>query len=874
MTCVGGRYQLLGELGRGGTSTVFLAVDNVLQRTWAVKEVILGSNPNRDFVMNALKAEISILNRCDHPLIPRIVNYFEENNRAYIVRDYVQGNSLSYIVAKNGAQNAEFVIKIGLELCDVLKYLHNLHPCVIYGDMKPANVIINNENHVKLIDFGASQELRTIRDISSNDYGNAIFATKSFSAPEQFDKRANISVQSDVYALAATLGYVLLGKKVEFDKRTGKIDFSYMLNECVSENNMHKRANLDLTSKLCKIVECGMCADPMHRYRSCDDIMNDLLILKKLLSKYKSCAVSEISDASEIGAASEIDVVSDVAAVSSVAAVSNVSTVSNAATVAKSAATVAKSSATVSGINNVSAAGNVSVAGTVSVSDNQISYSESCDDNSYDFKEDHSNDSFKDELLEEETRKDFSGCEKNSYASRRERTANKRKNFVRILALVLSGALCFVLSPVSFAVSQRVRNENYDNNIRNCVSALTSKEAEMYCVRAISDESMPMTPVLKLLEYYCKDYRWDESEIVAFNKIISTYEARLRNQPELWSKLSFEIGKAYWFYAFDFFKPENFEDDSEVDTNNSEISDSKSESNSKTDDLSNSRESNSRESNSHDDNLNNSDISEKEYAEDVYKAVGWFEEALNSEDSSNYELIKLYKSVAKSYLQLIRESSEESKYSTDNLVNSSEDSTNQNSELSYAQNQQKKSYYRDFCVCLIRLLKKTYENNNAALRIGMAEVAVDSAQFLDATLDDENDKNNVQKTYELAYGLAQSTNTTSRILESRKQQLLSIYEVINENVGVADNKSGYKDANNKEVNSKKSNSKKPNQNNADKGILIDKKDINTHKYADTGGVYINDDAKGGDGNDFKGMSWSSTRVKSNKNGKQKTTKRN
>lgn len=850
MTCVGGRYQLLGELGRGGTSTVFLAVDNVLQRTWAVKEVILGSNPNRDFVMNALKAEISILNRCDHPLIPRIVNYFEENNRAYIVRDYVQGNSLSYIVAKNGAQNAEFVIKIGLELCDILKYLHSLHPCVIYGDMKPANVIINNENHVKLIDFGASQELRTIRDISSNDYGNAIFATKSFSAPEQLDKRANITVQSDIYALVATLGYVFLGKKVEFDKRTGKIDFSYMLNERVSENNMHKRADLDLTSKLCKIVECGMCADPMHRYRSCDDMMNDLLILQKLLSKYKSCAISEIG------------AVASVAAVSNVGAVSDVSTVSDVAAVANNAATV-------SGINNVSGISTVSADSTVSASDNQTSDSESCDDNSYDFKEDHSNNSFKDELCEEETGKDFSSREKKSYASRRERTANKRKNFVRILALVLSGALCFVLSPVSFAVSQRVRNENYDNNIRNCVSALTSKEAEMYCVRAISDESMPMTPVLKLLEYYCKDYRWDESEIVAFNKIISTYEARLRNQPELWSKLSFEMGKAYWFYAFDFFKSENFEDESEVDANNSEISDSKSGRNSKTDDFSNLRGSNSR-----DDNLNNSDISEKEYAEDVYKAVGWFEEALNSEDSSNYELIKLYKSVAKSYLQLIRESSEESKYFTDNLVNSSEDSTNQNSELSYAQNQQKKSYYRDFCDCLIRLLKKTYENNNAALRIGMAEVAVDSAQFLDVTLDDENDKNNVQKTYELAYGLAQSTNTTSRILESRKQQLLSIYEVIKENVGVADNKSEYKDANNKEVNSKKSNSKKSNQNNADKGILIDKKDINTHKYADTGGVYINDDTKGGDGNDFKGMSWSSTRVKSNKNVKQKTTKRN
>ena len=125
MVCVGGRYQLLGELGRGGTSTVFLAVDTVLHKQWAVKETLLqGDEEYQRRIIQSLRAEANVLKECDHPAIPRIVDFFEENGRAYAVRDYVKGRSLKSIVEESGLQNVETVLDLGMQLCSILSYLH------------------------------------------------------------------------------------------------------------------------------------------------------------------------------------------------------------------------------------------------------------------------------------------------------------------------------------------------------------------------------------------------------------------------------------------------------------------------------------------------------------------------------------------------------------------------------------------------------------------------------------------------------------------------------------------------------------------------------------------------------------------------------
>lgn len=115
MVCVGGRYQLLGELGRGGISTVFLAVDTVLHKQWAVKETLLqGSQAHCQRIVQSLHTEVEVLKACDHPAIPRIVDFFEENGRLYVVRDYVKGYSLQSLVESQGLQNAPTVRDWGM----------------------------------------------------------------------------------------------------------------------------------------------------------------------------------------------------------------------------------------------------------------------------------------------------------------------------------------------------------------------------------------------------------------------------------------------------------------------------------------------------------------------------------------------------------------------------------------------------------------------------------------------------------------------------------------------------------------------------------------------------------------------------------------
>lgn len=876
MNCVGGRYQLLGELGRGGTSIVYLAVDNVLQCKWTVKEVVLEqSNQSADVLKQALRAEIAILNRCDNPYIPRIVNYFEEGNRAYIVRDYVQGNPLSYIVSKNGAQNIKFVIRIGIELCEILKYLHNLHPAVVYGDMKPSNVMINHDGHVKLIDFGAAQELRTIQRENLMNSSNVTFGTKSFAAPEQFSNLGLVSVQSDIYSLSATLAYALFGRKVN-----GKIDFSRFCtvddcneldfcstygvssvlgasssrsvsNACETSSMFHdgnyKRVSaLDrdgyaddknnfcrksndgfdeslllnnyVMAKLCSVIARGMCIKPENRYKSCDSMMEDLLNLQELLIKNKYCN-KNMKIAESQGCGLHVCESRDCG----LHGCKSLDCESSSCELRDSKLSDCESSDCESysgkSKSDSSVASNLDLekSNYIELNSLESGVRESSDCESG-VRESSSHESGIDNSsFSQFDRK--SNRVKKSFVSRREIRARKRRHFAYVLVLALSGLLCFVLSPVSFAVSQRVRNENYDRNIRNCSLALDSENAEMYCERAISDESMPMTPLLQLLKYHCRDFRWDSRERRVFNKLLSKYDSRLRSQSELWSKLSFEIGKAYWFYAFDFTKSENVGNNSLLIDRNDKLKNSSSQ----------------------------DDALENEYVEYVHEALDWFDKASHDVSYQQHELISLYKSVASAYFKIIQnsqvDSKEDSAIGDKNVGNSDKSFSDNEKESNSVKDVYMDSYYRNFCMNLLDFLEVNRNSSNEVVRIGSAEVALDSAQFLEKKLSSEEDSNSIEKLYNLSLDIAKSTKTTSYVTESRKKQLLSVFELFESS----------KNVNHDVV----------------KGILIKKEDLSSNKYANTGGVIINDDSKDSEKDSEKGDNKASRKAfgKGSKKGK-------
>lgn len=269
MVCVGGRYQLLGELGSGGTSTVFLAVDTVLHKQWAVKETLLqGDESYQKYIMQSLRAEVEVLKECDHPAIPRIVDFFEENGRAYAVRDYVKGRSLKSIVESQGLLNARTVRELGMQLCSVLSYLHSHYPPIVYGDLKPSHVMIADDGSVRLIDFGAATQLYVNSGafaLRGNNQANVRFATPQFSAPELFDENSSITASSDVYAIGMTLCYALL---------PGDSSDSKLQAACSSGDR-------ELFDQLVAVLATATASHPSQRYKDCEAMFDALESLGK-----------------------------------------------------------------------------------------------------------------------------------------------------------------------------------------------------------------------------------------------------------------------------------------------------------------------------------------------------------------------------------------------------------------------------------------------------------------------------------------------------------------------------------------------------------------------------------------------------------------
>ena len=156
---VGGRYRILTQVGIGGMSTVYLAMDASLNRRWAVKQMRdAGSAERRDVMLRSLTVESEMIARLDHPAIPRIVDLIDDDTGVFVVMDFVEGQTLRTLLEREGPQDEALVVDWGIQLCDVLDYLHRRTPMVVFRDMKPSNVMLTPDGMVKLIDFGIAIE--------------------------------------------------------------------------------------------------------------------------------------------------------------------------------------------------------------------------------------------------------------------------------------------------------------------------------------------------------------------------------------------------------------------------------------------------------------------------------------------------------------------------------------------------------------------------------------------------------------------------------------------------------------------------------------------------------------------------------------------
>jgi serine/threonine protein kinase len=205
-----GRYQLLEKVGTGGFGAVYKARD--MQRRdhlVAIKAIELDALSAAQAIeaTDTFHRELSLLSDLNHPSLPRIHAHFTDTNHWYLVMDFIHGEPLDEYVRQipDARLPAPEVIEIGLQICAVLHYLHQLDPPIIFRDIKPENIMRTPGGRLYLIDFGIARRFKPGQAKDTTPLGSPGFA-----APEQYGK-AQTTTRTDLYGLGATLYSLLTG---------------------------------------------------------------------------------------------------------------------------------------------------------------------------------------------------------------------------------------------------------------------------------------------------------------------------------------------------------------------------------------------------------------------------------------------------------------------------------------------------------------------------------------------------------------------------------------------------------------------------------------------------------------------------------------
>jgi len=200
------RYLIIRGIAGGGFGVVYLARDTALSGKYRAVKEMSGDGPDPSVVERSFRIEAKILSRLEHPCIPAITDFFIEENKLYLVMDYVKGETLKKLL-KNLQEDEFFpeeqVLKWALSIADVLEYLHNRPEPILFRDIKPDNIMVTEEGDVKLIDFGIA---KVFAGPGADTTKYALY-TEGYAPPEQWAGKAE--KRSDIYSLGVTVYHLL-----------------------------------------------------------------------------------------------------------------------------------------------------------------------------------------------------------------------------------------------------------------------------------------------------------------------------------------------------------------------------------------------------------------------------------------------------------------------------------------------------------------------------------------------------------------------------------------------------------------------------------------------------------------------------------------
>jgi len=263
-----GRYEIVGELGRGAMGVVYRAVDPVIGRNVAVKTIRLteeGTGLSRPELLSRFQTEARAAGLLTHPNIVVVYDAGEEDGLYYITMELVEGKSLQAILDSGHAFPVSRILRILEQTCSALQFAHERS--IVHRDIKPANLMLTADDTVKVTDFGTAKILQfgTVQQTTH------VMGTPSYMSPEQVKGRP-IDGRTDIFSLGVVLYEMLTGEK-PFPGQS----ITTVIYKIVNEDPVPPRQlNPSIHPGLNEIVLRALAKEPDARYQSCRDLMEDL----------------------------------------------------------------------------------------------------------------------------------------------------------------------------------------------------------------------------------------------------------------------------------------------------------------------------------------------------------------------------------------------------------------------------------------------------------------------------------------------------------------------------------------------------------------------------------------------------------------------
>lgn len=259
-------YRIIRPIGKGGTGIIYLAEHLHLRKMVVLKKI-------KTSLQNsvAVRQEADILKSLHHMYLPQVYDFFQYDSQVFTVIDYIEGNDLQYYIDGGVVFPENQIIKWMRQMCDALDYLHSHNPPVYHNDIKPANIIINSDGNICLIDFNIST------DASDIVYG----FTAEYASPEQYGKVLSITdpayvgnaplvgAQSDLYSLGATIYRLASGCPTSV--------YAVVNNS----QPFFSQVAVGFSDGFCAIIDTLMNPDPGSRFQTAEELKKALGALKR-----------------------------------------------------------------------------------------------------------------------------------------------------------------------------------------------------------------------------------------------------------------------------------------------------------------------------------------------------------------------------------------------------------------------------------------------------------------------------------------------------------------------------------------------------------------------------------------------------------------